>query len=111
MAGIITGAARAGVAAVLAALKSPNARALLAAIGLSALVEFFDSTDVFQEDKAKVPRYALVDLKRDQVLVFMSARRAYRILLRPRGKSRSQKVVVVANGQSDINTRNVKVIR
>lgn len=111
MAAILGAAARAGVAAVLAALKSPKARSILAAVGLTALVEFFDSTDIFEEDKAKVPRYALVDLKRNQVLVFMSARRAYRLLLRPRGRGLRTKVVVVGNGQQDIRSKGIEVIR
>lgn len=40
--------------------------------------------------------FAIVDLKNDgKIVTFLSSRRTYRILTRPRGRSRTRKVVVV----------------
>lgn len=43
--------------------------------------------------KAKVPRYALVDLHTNTVIVGLSTRRAYRFLIRPRRRATRTKVV------------------
>ncbi len=69
-----------------------------AALGVGDLIKYLQS--VFAggsaRDKAaahKVPRFALVDLKKDTILVFMGPRRAYRILLRPRRRAQRTKIV------------------
>ncbi|SRR6266851_5518355 len=43
--------------------------------------------------KKHVPQFALVDLHNDKVLTFVSRRRAYRFLLRPRRRGRTRTII------------------
>jgi hypothetical protein len=67
--------------------------------GLGGLLGGFAVSDILNylngnpSGKKKVPHFALVDLKNDKVLVFVSRRRAYRFLLRPRRPATRTKVI------------------
>lgn len=50
-------------------------------------------------------RYAVVDTHNNTVIKYLSAHRLYRLLTRPRGRSRTRKVVVVRQQPNEINVR------
>ena|SRR5713226_3070192 len=64
---------------------------LLAGFALSDILNFLKGNP---QHKPKVPHFALVDLKNDRVIAFVSRKRAYRMLLRPRGRSRTRTIIV-----------------
>lgn len=67
--------------------------------GLLGALAGFAAGDIIQhlkgrpDHKSKVPQFALVDLHNDKILTFVSRRRAYRFLLRPRRRSRTRTVI------------------
>ncbi len=67
--------------------------------GIGGLLGGFAVSDILNflkgnpDKKKHVPHFALVDLKNDKVLVFVSRRRAYRFLLRPRRAASRTKVI------------------
>jgi len=63
---------------------------LLAGFAVSDILNFLKGSP---QHKKNVPHFALVDLKNDKVLVFVSRRRAYRLLLRPRRAATRTKVI------------------
>lgn len=50
-------------------------------------------------------RYALVDTHNNTVIRFFGPSKVYRLLTRPRGRSRTRKVVVVRQNTPEINVR------
>ena len=63
---------------------------LLAGFAVSDILNFLKGKP---SAKKNVPHFALVDLKNDKVLVFVSRRRAYRFLLRPRRPASRTKII------------------
>ncbi len=84
---------------LLASLGGGGATGLLGRVAASALggvaaTELIHAlTGASPAAKAKVPRYALVDLHTDTVIVTMGTRRAYRFLIRPRRRANRTKII------------------
>jgi hypothetical protein len=81
-------------------LSSPGAlgslgRGVVAGIGAFAVSDILRALTSNPGAKSVIPKYALVDLHNNTVVMFLSKRRAYRFLLRPRGRSKGRKTVVI----------------
>ncbi len=108
---IVGTAGRIGVPAILGFLRRNQTKALLSAVGLGELVDFLQGAGNDTE-KARLPQFAIVDLKRDEVIMPLSKRRVFRLLTRPSTRrTRTKTIVVTARGRQDINAPGVEVIR
>lgn len=92
------------IASVLAALEanapliSKLATGALASVGAASLIKGLavaktSGTPTQKAAAARIPRFALVDLHNDHVVVTMGNRRAYRFLIRPRSRGARTKIV------------------
>jgi len=77
-------------------LASNQVRALIGAVSVGELVDFFQG----EEDKSlssKIPQFAIVDLHRDMIVMPLSKKKVFRLLTRPpmhRHGTRTKVVVV-----------------
>jgi len=111
MAAVVTTVGRIGVPAILGFLRRNQTKALLSAVGLGELVDFLQSSGNDAE-KARLPQFAIVDLKRDEVIMPLSKKRVFRLLTRPsRPRTRTKTIVIGPNARKDITGTNVEVIR
>lgn len=60
----------------------------LAALSVADLIKYIEGNP---KAKAVTPRFALVDLHHNQTLTFVSRKRAYRFLIKPRSRVRATK--------------------
>jgi len=79
-----------------------DVRALLSAVSVGELVDFFQG----EEDKSlstKIPQFAIVDLHRDQIVMPLSKRKVFRLLTRPPQHRHPAKRVVIVREKSGIH--------
>lgn len=107
MAAVAIGALAPELEGLLASLGGGGAAGLVGRVGASALGGVAASQLIgalkgaHPAAKHKVPRFALVDLHNDMVITTLSARRAYRLLIRPRRRALRSKVtreIIVERG-------------
>lgn len=100
-----------GPAAIRTLLSRGDVKALLAAVSVGELVDFFQG----EENKslsAKIPQFAIVDLHRDQIVMPLSRKRVFRLLTRPpTHRHHTKTVIVTPGGHQDIATPHTQVIR
>jgi len=83
-------------------LSRGDVRALLSAVSVGELVDFFQG----EEDKtlsSKIPEFAIVDLHRDQIIMPLSKRRVFRLLTRPPTRRSATKRIVVVREKGGVH--------
>lgn len=91
-------------------LKNRQFQAIVAGFGVSQIIGAILGGD--DETKAMAPRFAIVDLKQDRIVMLLSAKRVYRLLTAPRRRPPTRKVVhVIQDGRADIVAPGVRVVR
>jgi len=111
MAVVVANVARIGVPAILGFLRRNQTKALLSAVGLGELIDFLQQPGNDTE-KARIGQFAIVDLKRNQVVMFLSKKRVFSLLTRPTfRRTRTKTIVVTAGARKDISAGNVEVVR
>jgi len=94
MAAIIPTLARIGVPAVLGFIRRNQIGLLFSAVGLGELVDFLQIPGNDAE-KAKVPRFAIVDLKKNDIIKTLTKDQVFRFLTRPRRPQIRTKTIVI----------------
>ncbi len=102
MAVVVASVARIGVPAVLGFIRRNQVRALFAAVGLGELVDFLQQPGNDTE-KARVPQFAVVDLKRNEVIMPLSKKKVFRLLTRPSMHRHTTRKVIVVNKTSGVH--------
>jgi len=82
-----------GPQAIRAFLARGDVRGVLAIVGLSELIDFIQG-EQDQSLVSRLPRYAIVDLRTQDIIKTLSARRVYIMLTRPRTRRSGSKTVI-----------------
>lgn len=100
-----------GPAAIRTLLQRGDVRALLAAVSLGELVDFIQG-EPDRALSAKIPQFAIVDLRRNMVVAPLSKKRVFRLLTRPPTHRHRTKTVIIGPGaRQDIDVTNARIVR
>ena len=88
-----------------------DVKALLAAVSVGELVDFFQG----EQDKtlsAKIPNFGIVDLHRDKIIMPLSKKWTFRLLTRPRmHRHRTKTILIQPGARQDIDVQNARIVR